>query len=658
MKHFYTLVMLLCSFAICSAEVITEKPDGTEKYYQRSGGLTYRNDGSQLYLENQSGFTYIVTSADGRKAWIKNPISGFFPEGTTDQAWIVGDISDNGTKIRVNLGQQVFFDETQSDYLELALMKKDESSHSIVYNVDPVAAQATYTINGDKVSLDGTSENYVLGLVWSKDKSWSGFADYSTVYTEYFIPTPVTPPAGLQTKTYPLSAIEYMNEKETVYNTEVTIGFDNNDVYIKGLDKFIPSAWIKGTLEGTVVTFPVQYIGEDTAERLHFLTSWKVGFGGVDDLRLNYYADYDAFESTAAVLINSNPTINHYYAYYRSLYIGERPAMTELPEGAKTRNMTMTGKIDNTGYSATSFTRIIQTAEADGKVYFKGLSFDLPEAWTEAEVQGNEVVIPSGTYVGFGDASAVYLHGGETNNMGQKVFRDDIRFTFDAENDKYTCNHIIFECSARTPRTYTWEYSPGVVIYFDPNAPTGADPEDLEQVPYIFSGEVHGTKNTQLYPEGAFSRKVTMAFDGYIIYVKGLSLECPDGWTKGEMIDNVATFKNGQLQGTYNGSEIFTCGYDMMGWQNADLTMKHDPATKKFTFTQDFSVNTDPSNVNSKTVWIGKHATLTPDASGIDSVIDNEPAGETVIYNLQGIRVEGRPTPGIYIMNGKKVYIK
>ena len=81
-------------------------------------------------------------------------------------------------------------------------------------------------------------------------------------------------------KTYPLSAIEYMNEQDAVYSTEVNVGFDGDDVYIQGFDKFIPMAWLKGRLNGSRVTFDVQYIGTDPADRRHFLAGWKGGAGG------------------------------------------------------------------------------------------------------------------------------------------------------------------------------------------------------------------------------------------------------------------------------------------------------------------------------------------------------------------------------------------
>lgn len=660
MKHFYTLFLLLCSAIICHAQIISQQPDGTLKYYQRTGGLTYLNDGSQLHLQNQAGFTEIVYSADGKTAWIKNPVSAFFPEGNDGAAWIKGEITDNSTKIKVNLGQKVFHDGEQDDYLEIALLNKDNQSSSTNYVIDPIPAQVVYTINGNKVSIDGTSEKYVFGLVWSSDKAWSGFADYQTEYTEYEIPDAVTPPAGMEVKEYPISAIEYMNEEDHTYSSMVNVGFDGNDVYIQGIDKFLPAAWIKGTLDGSTVTFPVQYIGTDPAQRRHFLTSWKVGVGGVDDVKLNYYADLDAFESTSAVLINSNPTFNNYYAYYRSMYIGDRPDVPVLPDGVQARRMTMTGKIDNTGFYASPFTRIIEIAQDGNSMYIKGMSADLPEAWVIGTIDGDKVTIPSGTFMGFGEASAVYLHGGERHSDGKDYFRDNIVFNYDDTNDTYTCDHIIFECSARVPRTYSWKYSAGTKIYFDPNAPSGADPDDLEQVSYIYKGKVAfgKTDDYKNYTNGEFEREVKMAFDGNLVYIKGISLECPDGWIKGELADNTVTFSNAQQQGTYNGASIYICGFDMMAWKNTDLTMSFNPDTKEYSFTQDMTVSTDPSNVGSYNAWIAKGATLTPDTSGIGSIISTPEETETVIYNLQGVRVQGTPSPGLYIVNGKKTYLK
>ena len=70
MEKFYTLLFAFLAISVCQAEVITQKPSGDLKYYQRTSGLTYKNDGSQLHLQNQSGFTEIVYSTDATKAWI------------------------------------------------------------------------------------------------------------------------------------------------------------------------------------------------------------------------------------------------------------------------------------------------------------------------------------------------------------------------------------------------------------------------------------------------------------------------------------------------------------------------------------------------------------------------------------------------------------
>lgn len=63
---------------------------------------------------------------------------------------------------------------------------------------------------------------------------------------------------------------------------------------------------------------------------------------------------------------------------------------------------------------------------------------------------------------------------------------------------------------------------------------------------------------------------------------------------------------------------------------------------------------------NSSTLRIS-HIGITDakNVDGIETIISNGPkAADNVIYDLQGRRIYGKPANGIYIMNGKKVYVK
>lgn len=74
----------------------------------------------------------------------------------------------------------------------------------------------------------------------------------------------ITPPEGLETATYTLTAtdMQFGEEWPEDHTADVQVGFDGSDVYIQGLSKWIPEAWVKGTFmrDGTV-NFPKHFLG-------------------------------------------------------------------------------------------------------------------------------------------------------------------------------------------------------------------------------------------------------------------------------------------------------------------------------------------------------------------------------------------------------------
>lgn len=80
---------------------------------------------------------------------------------------------------------------------------------------------------------------------------------FSKTATE--MPNVVVAPEGLQTDEWTINAVKNNGDAVSGY---VNIGFDGNDVYLQGLCTYLPEAWIKGTLDGTTITFAGdQYFG-------------------------------------------------------------------------------------------------------------------------------------------------------------------------------------------------------------------------------------------------------------------------------------------------------------------------------------------------------------------------------------------------------------
>lgn len=181
--------------------------------------------------------------------------------------------------------------------------------------------------------MNGTSESKIIGVSWSDDHSWQGYGDYQTemtVNTE----KPITPPAGLKFYSYKLNATLYSQEGQPapapITNQEVFVGIDNNDVYFQGMTTLAPKSYMKGTLNGTTVTFANgQYIGNSIEDGLPLFLHGFSGSKAVDVVYTFDSANETYTQSTPFVLFGGLPSKLYFYvAHTQSQLVGEVTGIT------------------------------------------------------------------------------------------------------------------------------------------------------------------------------------------------------------------------------------------------------------------------------------------------------------------------------------------
>lgn len=276
--------------------IIGEAPAGTLKTYDRAGYAWYVA-GTGYRKGLQTGTVDFVFTEDN-KVYIKQPLSKL-----EVPSWVEGTLSEDGKTITVQLGQYLGTNEDATDYVALHIMEFDEDyeEYTVVNNIHEI----TYTIADDgTIKLNGTSEQYALGASWVSDGEWSGYCDYASVYTLGEANSLVTPPANLTTETYEFKASAYIAAADVNY--PVQMGFDGNDVYLKGFFTDLPNAWIKGTKSGDKITFASQqYLGQQYKKDYFFLATTLSDTHTLTPLELKYNASTGAYENTTNYAICS-----------------------------------------------------------------------------------------------------------------------------------------------------------------------------------------------------------------------------------------------------------------------------------------------------------------------------------------------------------------
>ena len=181
-------------------EIITEQPAGELHSYIRSGANIYQGwDGPAMV--NQSGMADVVFDEDGETVYLRDVVYE-----VASNVWVKGTINADRTKITVPMGQYLYWDENgeygmvlqwMSTNVETTTDEEGNEQNVMTVTVHQGVTEATYTIDGETISLDNCSgdpnaqfpSNFIatgMGVVYNNDLTFCAM-DFNTVYNEFHL---------------------------------------------------------------------------------------------------------------------------------------------------------------------------------------------------------------------------------------------------------------------------------------------------------------------------------------------------------------------------------------------------------------------------------------------------------------------------------------
>lgn len=301
--------------------------DFAPAYYTRTGTAYYVSS-NQVYSAEQSGNVEVIIAND--EAYIKDPVSRY-----TQGSWVKGTIA--GNTITVAAGQPLAYNTNYSTTLGLYWGNYDESTEA---GWNKQEGDITFTINEEAktITLEGSNENLYIGIFWDDDNSFAGYGDYETVWTlnEGYEPPSeelVVLPEGAEVLTWYREQTNATSTGTTsVTGTDVKVAFVGSDVYVAGIFTQFPDAWIKGTIDGTTVTFAGgQFVGYYDGST----PIWAFGTdeSALEDFTMTYDAAAQSLISVNELLANAAVDRIYYLQWIESLALyAEQPAPAQIDQ--------------------------------------------------------------------------------------------------------------------------------------------------------------------------------------------------------------------------------------------------------------------------------------------------------------------------------------
>lgn len=245
--------------------LIWELPETATAEVMERDAAGYYEAASQAYLSNVSGISVTIYT-DGNDVYMPNVshmfTAGAYLKGTKGEdrmsfplpQAVYSQTSNTGltqtvgyyymTVLRFNEQAQWYLEDTNDTSLDLVLNADNQYAYD---------CQGYTTIKNDLTGASTDFPNRIIGIV-DEAGDWVGYGDY--YYRIYpFVGEKTAAPASTENAERHIFTYGYTGH-------HIDIVKDGSDIYIQGLSRYLPEAWVKGTIDGDKVTLPSdQYLG-------------------------------------------------------------------------------------------------------------------------------------------------------------------------------------------------------------------------------------------------------------------------------------------------------------------------------------------------------------------------------------------------------------
>ena len=592
------LATLLCVVSFAQNSLITPPETATiETWYTVDGTFYLHGQGS--WEDATADMPTVKVAIDGEDIYVRG-LSYWFRTG-----WIKGSIADG--KATFASGQLVGGD-SQGD--EFIVGSKDgKTVCDIEFAYDSEAGTLAY--DGFIVASASATElqayTYWYAPTFSK--------------TEPEKPQPVVAPEGLETTDY---VVAY-TDGDYLGGVPIKLGFMENEIYVQGFCSYLPEAWMKGTVDGTTVTFAGnQYFGSYDNRYDMFLQK--------DNAVFTYDAETGKLSASGLVYTYTG---TQYVDYYKN------PVMSKVVEMAGTPATPEVSVIGTADGDAAVFMIPMVDTEGNGlvakKLYVK--------FYSDIEKEVSPVTFKTSDYSRLTEDMTVVPYG-FTENYDFYTDQIYLNMSHDAWN-KIGIQTIYYGGDEEHASEIFWfELKP-----YKGDGPITA-PAGLETTDYRFLATAleNGYEETKPYDEA-----LKIGRDGDDLYIQGMVKDFPEMWAK-------AT-KNAEGQYVIPANEYLGT-QTVWGWEFPYYLAAKDAANSATDIVLTYNAEADTYTTPQTVVLNGQPAAwepyltftnvsfVNPNPSGIDTLAASEK--KAVVYTLNGQRVETMKK-GLYIVNGKKV---
>lgn len=447
-----------------------------------------------------------------------------------------------------------------------------------------------------------------------------------------------------------------MHYLDNLGNEQTESGNETMDVVINGDDLSFNfpnplngAAWITGTLDGSVATFPKgQQMGTYGGSPFYLAGQDE---NGLCDVVFNYDASKQVFTlGDMYLLINSSKTQSSPWCYFSKATISKGTAvvdepdeLVELPEGLTARDYVYTAKsviYDQTGAidHMEDVARPVKVAfNGSDEVYVRGLCEELPLAWVKGTVSTGSwdekiVTFAAGQYLGKFTGYSLYLMGKYMNVFGDAYLELD--------GDEMKNRGFFYINTSKQTEAPLDVYANNAVKKLTVKAAVPAAPAIYQYINYN-NEEGYAPLMLDIPTTDTAGNVIAPSLLGFRIVTEKGGEQQPYTFTKSKYTDLPE-------------EELSVIPYELATGYNfyygGSLVFLNDNLEDNDRFGVQ-SVYTAGGKTN-----VSEIAWFQFETQGVNTV---ESAEQRVdgCYDLSGRRV-AKPTKGLYIINGKKIVIK